>query len=109
MQTESVDRPSSNDRGYDSRWRKAAQHFLNKYPFCEMCSMAGTKRLAVHVDHVIPHKGDMNVFWDSTNWQGLCMEHHNRFKQQIENRGYSSEVGLDGFPLDENHPANRKR
>jgi 5-methylcytosine-specific restriction protein A len=28
-------------------------------------------------DHIIPHKGDLDLFWDSDNWQSLCERHHN--------------------------------
>ncbi|WP_256371941.1 hypothetical protein [Roseivivax sp. THAF197b] len=36
------------------------------------------------VDHVIPHRGDMQLFWDRTNWQALCAHHHNAHKQRQE-------------------------
>jgi 5-methylcytosine-specific restriction protein A len=28
------------------------------------------------VDHIIPHKGDKDLFWDSNNWQPLCKTCH---------------------------------
>jgi len=33
--------------------------------------------LAMIVDHIIPHKGDMDLFWNKANWQSLCERHHN--------------------------------
>jgi 5-methylcytosine-specific restriction enzyme A len=30
------------------------------------------------VDHIIPHKGNQKLFWDTKNWQSLCEMHHNR-------------------------------
>ena len=45
--------------------------------------------------------------WDQSNWQTLCEQHHNRTKKSIETRGYSKDVGPDGFPLDPLHPANK--
>jgi 5-methylcytosine-specific restriction protein A len=24
------------------------------------------------VDHIVPHRGDKKLFWDSSNWQALC-------------------------------------
>lgn len=35
-------------------------------------------------DHVIPHRGDMAVFWDSSKWQPACDWHHNEIKQKLE-------------------------
>ena len=28
------------------------------------------------VDHIIPHKRDMTLFWDPDNRQSLCKHHH---------------------------------
>lgn len=24
------------------------------------------------VDHITPHRGDVALFWDESNWQALC-------------------------------------
>lgn len=37
------------------------------------------------VDHVMPHKQDKTLFWDSTNWQSLCKDCHG-LKGMRENR-----------------------
>ncbi len=36
------------------------------------------------VDHKTPHRGDMKVFWDKTNWQPLCTGCHSGRKQRAE-------------------------
>ena len=33
---------------------------------------------ATDVDHIVPHRGDMSLFWDVNNWQALCHECHAR-------------------------------
>jgi 5-methylcytosine-specific restriction protein A len=34
---------------------------------------------ATVVDHIVPHRGDERLFWDSVNnWQSLCESCHNR-------------------------------
>jgi len=40
------------------------------------------------VDHIIPHQGDYALFWDVSNWQGLCYRHHNSDKRRAENQLY---------------------
>lgn len=65
-------RGSAHARGYDSRWRKARQAYLAKHPLCVECLKRGIYTPARVVDHVVPHKGDRRLFWDSTNWQALC-------------------------------------
>jgi hypothetical protein len=41
--------------------------------------------------------------------QSLWEPCHKSAKRQIELRGYRSDIGLDGFPTDPNHPFNRAR
>jgi len=43
-----------------------------------MCLDEGRARLATVVDHIRPHRGDAALFWDPSNWQPLCKEHHDR-------------------------------
>lgn len=94
-------------RPYNSRWRKARATFLAAHPLCVMCAKAGRVTAATVVDHIKPHKGDQRLFWDTANWQPLCKTHHDGTKQQIERRGYSAEIGADGWPTDPAHPSNR--
>jgi len=69
-------RPSAAARGYDGKWAKARRGWLLKHPFCSKCEAEGKAEPATEVDHIKPHKGDRALFWDSSNWQGLCKSHH---------------------------------
>lgn len=73
-----------------------------------MCLAQGRITKATVVDHIIPHRGNKTLFNDPANLQSLCVKCHSKFKQRLEIRGYSSDIGPDGWPTDENHPANRK-
>jgi 5-methylcytosine-specific restriction protein A len=94
---------SSTQRGYDYKWQKARLAYLAKHPFCVMCmadagievrtiegvilccaAMNVPVPYAAVVDHRIPHRGDMALFWDSGNWQSLCTTHHSSDKQRSE-------------------------
>ena len=66
------DRPSAAARGYGWRWQRAREGYLAKHPWCAACAKRGRQELATLVDHVIPHKGEKALFWDSDNWQSLC-------------------------------------
>lgn len=95
-------------RLYDSvRWRKARAQYLVVNPLCVMCEARGRVTPATVVDHKIPHKGDYDLFWDRDNWQSLCDNDHNTIKQMQEIHGYSQACGVDGFPVDINHPWNK--
>jgi hypothetical protein len=39
--------------------------------------------------------------------QSLCEPCYRSAKRQIELRGYRYDVGIDGYPIDPNHPFNR--
>jgi 5-methylcytosine-specific restriction protein A len=43
------------------------------------CHDEGRVELATVVDHVTPHRGDPELFWDiEGNWQPLCKACHDR-------------------------------
>jgi 5-methylcytosine-specific restriction protein A len=65
-------RGSSAQRGYGAAWRRARAAHLAEHPLCVECERQGSSVPATVVDHIAPHRGDMALFWDSTNWQSLC-------------------------------------
>lgn len=72
---------------YNSRWRKARETFLAQHPLCVMCQKDGGLTPAMVVDHIQPHRGDSQLFWDSSNWQPLCKRCHDSDKQMLEKSG----------------------
>lgn len=71
-------RGSSTERGYGYRWQQSAKGWLAKHPLCVHCEAMQRITAATEVDHIIPHRGDMALFWDRTNWQSLCKPCHSR-------------------------------
>ena len=71
-------RGSARARGYDSRWEKARKVYLSNNPLCVDCLKEGRFMPAKVVDHIKPHRGNSELFWDKNNWQSLCSSHHNR-------------------------------
>ena len=69
---------STSSRGYGSRWQKARKRYLNAHPLCVECMKVGKYVRATDVDHVMPHRGDLDLFWDENNWQALCHSCHSR-------------------------------
>ena len=84
-------RGSPASRGYDSRWRKARALFLSQHPLCAACEGKGRITPAQVVDHVIPHRGDKQLFWDRDNWQALCKPCHDA-KTAREDGGFGRPV-----------------
>jgi 5-methylcytosine-specific restriction endonuclease McrA len=89
-----------------SRWKKRRAAQLRDHPLCAMCLEKGIVTAATVADHVEPHRGDQFSFWFGV-LQSLCAHHHNSAKQEKELRGYSTEIGVDGWPVDKDHPANK--
>ena len=71
------ERGTAHQRGYTARWEKARKMYLRANPLCMECAKENRIEPATVVDHIIPHKGDMRLFWDRCNWQSLCERHHN--------------------------------
>ena len=71
-------RLSSADRGYDRRWRKYRASYLHLHPVCVQCLALDDPTPATVVDHIIPHKGNRDLFWESSNHQPLCKTHHDQ-------------------------------
>lgn len=65
------------ERGYGAKWQKARAAYLAAHPLCVHCEAQGKVRLATDLDHIVPHRGNMTLFWDfKGNVQPLCSLHH---------------------------------
>jgi 5-methylcytosine-specific restriction protein A len=87
-------------------WRRLRAHHLMSNPLCVFCHAKGISRLADQVDHIRPCMDDVALQRDPSNLRSLCAECHAPLRHDNV-RGYSTEVGLDGYPIDPRHPANR--
>jgi 5-methylcytosine-specific restriction protein A len=88
------------------RWRNRAKLQMKLEPLCRMCLSQGVTEPATTADHIVPHRGDEMMFWFGA-LQSLCTPHHSRSKQQLEVRGYTNEIGIDGWPIDQGHPVHK--
>jgi len=73
-----INRANSYRRGYDKRWQKARKGFLASNPLCVECMKHDKYESATVVDHIKPHRGDKQLFWDESNWQPLCKRCHDK-------------------------------
>lgn len=94
------------DNLYGRKWRKLRQAFLKTNPLCNYCLEQDKVVAATVVDHITPHKGNIELFYDCNNLQSLCKAHHDKDKQLEELGKYSTECGRDGMPVSPNHPWN---
>ena len=61
------------------------------------------------VHHIKPHKGNLDLFYDINNLQAVCWSCHSGDIQSIETKGYDTAIGDNGWPIDQNHPANKQQ
>jgi 5-methylcytosine-specific restriction endonuclease McrA len=92
-------RGSARERGYSSKWDSASIGFLKKNKTCKACELAGVLQRAQVTDHVVPHKGDMVVFWDRSQWQAVCRWHHDVVKQVLEREFAAGKIGASCLDL----------
>ena len=83
---------SSTADGYGYQWQKARRVFLLNHPLCVECERQGYINAATVVDHITPHKGDRELFWNQRNWQPLCKRHHSQ-KTAREDGGFGNPNG----------------
>ena len=89
-------RGSSNKRGYTYRWQQERKAYLTRYPLCKDCLDTYSEiRTATEVDHIIPHKGDMKLFWNTSNWQGLCKSCHSKKTAKEQRKPNVSSTGTE--------------
>ena len=85
------------------RWLARRGQQLRENPLCSTCGGKDRIEPATVADHVIPHRGDQYLFWYGV-LQSLCKPCHDHKTSVIEGRGWSDEVGEDGYPTDPTHP-----
>ena len=56
-----------------ARWRNARKEFLKSHPYCYICGES-----AKIVDHIRPHRGNIDLFYDEENFQSMCWSCHSK-------------------------------
>ena len=75
-----------NEKLYNSStWRRLRKQVLEASPYCRRCGTPGEEGNPLTVDHIIPPKGDEELFYNIDNCQVLCRNCHN-IKTNYETR-----------------------
>jgi 5-methylcytosine-specific restriction protein A len=82
-------RGTAAERGYDNKWQVYRKSYLQVHPLCIECMKEKRIEPATVIDHIIPHKGNMVLFWDHNNHQSLCKRHHD-IKTAKEDGGFGN-------------------
>lgn len=73
-----TEKTKNSSKPYNSRWQKARKVFLLDYPCCAEHLKQKEYVPATHVDHIVPHCGNNELFWNRNNWQSLCHSCHSK-------------------------------
>jgi len=87
------DRGSAHQRGYTSTWRRYTRIYLREHPLC-MCGECATLPVplpAQVVDHIVPHRGSPELFWDPGNHQAMSKRCHDK-KTAKEDGGFGRDT-----------------
>jgi 5-methylcytosine-specific restriction protein A len=71
-------RGNAHARGYDARWRRLRDWFIQQNPLCVICERLGKTMQAECVDHIKAHKGNEELRLDPENLQSLCWSCHSK-------------------------------
>jgi len=71
-----------------ARWQRLRWKVIEEAHFtCSMCGRLEGNTRELVADHIIPHKGNEELFWDRGNLQCLCRHCHDTVKKRMERRG----------------------
>jgi 5-methylcytosine-specific restriction enzyme A len=80
-------------------WHARRRWQLHREPYCRMCmTLQQRQTLATVADHIVPHKGNRQLFWDRNNLQSLCLLHHGEKILQEKGAPVRVAVDADGWP-----------
>jgi 5-methylcytosine-specific restriction endonuclease McrA len=91
------------------RWQRMRYYQLSLHPLCVYCARLAKVTAASIADHIKPHRGDEDLFFDPANLQSLCKLCHDGAKQQLEKSGQLRGCDVNGVPLDATHHWNRSK
>jgi 5-methylcytosine-specific restriction protein A len=91
-----------------ARWQRLRKLKLSDEPFCAFCTLRGLHVIADTVDHVVAINRGGAAFPQIGGLRSLCASCHSIKTDALDRAGGSGVafpgVGVDGLPLDPNHP-----
>lgn len=98
------------NRYFTQAWRKRSRAQLRREPLCRLCAQKGLVVPATVADHAAGHEpGETWEEFILAPLASLCKACHDGPKRQVQRLGYSTEMDVDGWPIDPNHPTNLRR
>lgn len=77
------------------QWANYRKLYIKENPLCVECLKNDRYNPSAVVDHIRPHKGNVNMFWDRNNHQALCKKCHDK-KTAREDGGFGNKSKRNG-------------
>lgn len=91
-----------------ARWQRLRKAKLSESPLCETCERRGRKVEAQHVDHIVAIAAGGPAFPVMDGLRALCASCHSIKTNALDRAGGKGVAikgcGVDGLPLDPDHP-----
>ena len=81
-----------------ARWQRRRDRQLSEQPLCERCLLAEVIEPATVAHHVVPHKGDVTLFFEG-ELESLCKSHHDSHGQLEDHGKRPIMFDADGWPV----------
>lgn len=82
-------------------WLNLRRYHLTQQPICVVCGRSGIEAGGLHVDHIVDHKGDIDIFYDKTNLQTLCSRCHGRKSiEVIRMKSFKKDIRVVNIEID---------
>ena len=92
----------------DQKWKHPVHGVrirkLRTDPLCWYCEQLGRVTAADTVDHIIPHRGDVRLFYEWGNLRSACRHCHDSAAKLKDKHGHVPGVDVNGIPIDPGHP-----
>ena len=82
-----IERRTAQERGYTKAWSRYSAQRIKSHPLCVRCGGHDDRPGGMVTDHIVPHCGDHELFWDEANHQTLCKRCHDS-KTASEDGGF---------------------
>lgn len=83
-------RPEYHRLYHTAQWARLRRIQLSQQPWCAECLSMGVRTVATVVDHTTPHKGSLELFYDTDRLNSLCKSHHDQ-KTAHEDGGFGNQ------------------
>ena len=85
------------------KWKSLRDAQLAKEPLCRYCISIGRVMAADTVDHIVAHRGNIELAFDPENLQSLCKPCHDVHADAKDREKVMAGCDADGYPIDPDH------